>query len=748
MTTLVGRSLGRYKLEKLLGQGGMAQVYRATDQKLARSVAVKVILATHAGEPQFLERFLREARVVASLEHPNILPVYDFGEDDGIPFLVMPYLDGGTLRDRMTGLPIEFSQAASWIRQLALALDAAHEAGVLHRDVKPANVLIGKGDRLALADFGIAKMLETMSGLTATGVVVGTPLYMAPEQAQGKPASPATDRYALAVIAYELLAGSPPFVGENPLSLMHQHVMTPPPDLSSKVRGLPAGLDAVLARALSKDPGERPPSCRALADAVSAYLPTGSMSVAGPTMPWGPPTPSPGTSPTVKQTPTRGTAPPRPPAGSMPVRVATPSPGLTSDQTVITNPPRKNRRLIGVAAVAAAAALGAFGVVTLRRANAPAPLPTVAPTPAPAVPTPTAPPPMAVVEVTPVPPSPPPAPKLPKTGGDATLLREEQRKLAEDEKRLADLEARVKEAEASAAAAKAAAASPQAQPPPGRRELPPPGVGRGMPEPDGPEGPVTAAFRRLDAARKPEHRLSKVDFEFALASARKVLQEFPKRADAKYLEAYAKGGLDYVAGRDAAAGQAIVDALDELKKQGRREARQLGLLVLKGDGSTGPPSGWQLAIGYGDARGEAGKLLEKEMASGATARTLLGRATLNRIQGRSDLAIADAKKALDQNPRQAVATGIAEFLGDEYVRAGNAEEALTWYRQALKTLGPATGTVAYRAGRIAREKLARESDALEFFRIACRAGNQEGCKEAGEAPPAAGQRFKQRRFAK
>ena len=259
MTDLTGRSLGRYRLDALLGQGGMAEVFRATDTKLARTVAVKVILASHARDPHFLERFLREARTVASLEHPNILPVYDFGEDGGIPFLVMPYLPGGTLRDRLQAGPVPLALAAAWIAQLADALDAAHAAVVLHRDVKPANVLLGKDDRLFLADFGIAKMLESESGLTATGVVVGTPIYMAPEQAQGQPASPATDRYALAVVAYEILAGRPPFEGENALSLMHQHVTTPPPALSSRVGGLPAGLDAVL-RARPREGSRRAPA--------------------------------------------------------------------------------------------------------------------------------------------------------------------------------------------------------------------------------------------------------------------------------------------------------------------------------------------------------------------------------------------------------------------------------------------------------------------------------------------------------
>ena len=274
--TQKGRRLGRYRLEELLGQGGMAEVWRAT-RRTPRADGRR------EGDPRrpprdghFRERFQTEARLVASLDHPNILPVYDYGDEGGVPYLVMPYLDGGTLRDRMVGSPVPFAQAVSWIRQLGDALDAAHAAGILHRDVKPANVLIRRDDRLALADFGIAKMLESPTGLTATGMVVGTPIYMAPEQAQGKPATPASDRYALAVLAYELLSGKPPFDGESALALMHQHVTAPAPLLSSAVYGLPAGLDPVFEQALAKEPERRPPTCRAFAGQLFAFVPTGT----------------------------------------------------------------------------------------------------------------------------------------------------------------------------------------------------------------------------------------------------------------------------------------------------------------------------------------------------------------------------------------------------------------------------------------------------------------------------------------
>jgi eukaryotic-like serine/threonine-protein kinase len=209
MTSSAGRTLGRYRLERLVGRGGMAEVWEARDQTLGRRVAIKIIAPDLATDARFHERFLSEARSVAALEHANVLPIYDFGESDGVPYLVMPFLESGTLSDRAKQGEVPVAQAIDWIRQLAAALDAAHAAGVLHRDVKPANVMIGAGGRLLLADFGIAKSMQS-GNLTATGLALGTPAYMAPELARGESATPASDRYALGVLAYELLCGRPP----------------------------------------------------------------------------------------------------------------------------------------------------------------------------------------------------------------------------------------------------------------------------------------------------------------------------------------------------------------------------------------------------------------------------------------------------------------------------------------------------------------------------------------------------------
>jgi tRNA A-37 threonylcarbamoyl transferase component Bud32 len=575
-----GRTLGRYRLEATLGKGGMAEVYRATDTKLARTVAVKVILETHAVEEHFLERFLREARMVASLEHPNILPVYDFGEENGVPFLVMPYLPGGSLRERLKAGPVPLPLASSWIAQLADALDAAHAAGVLHRDVKPANVLLGKDDRLFLADFGIAKMRESQTGLTATGVVVGTPIYMAPEQAQGQVASPATDRYALAVVAFEILSGRPPFEGESALSLMHQHVSTPPPLLSARVAGLPDGLDAVLTRALAKDPAARPPTCRALAEAVAAFAP------AGITPPPGLSGPGPvATSPTV-------------------VRVSGPRPSLTSDQTVLTRPRRAVRGAPwAVAAVVVAALTGAWWFATRRPAPNPVPLAApplaVSPEPStialapPATIAAAAPASVAVVERTLV-------PAVPAKKGEPLVKH-----LADEDKRIAELEARVKDAEVRAA--EAAAASKPA--------LPPPAPPEPAAAPEDATHPMAAARARLDLARKATHRLSRQDFQFVLDESLRVLAEHPRNVDVKYFESYARGGLAYVAGKDAVASAALVDALTELSRRKKNGAHPFGSLLVRPDGSIAQPNGWELALAYGDARGEALGLLDKVLAA-------------------------------------------------------------------------------------------------------------------------------------
>jgi serine/threonine protein kinase len=247
--------LGAYRLQERIGKGGMGEVYRATHIQLGREAAVKVLPANLATDEDFLRRFKREASSAAALAHPNILQVYDYGEQDGTPYLVMPYVRGGTLKDRFAGGKAPASQLAKYLTEVADALDYAHRKGIIHRDVKPANILIDEDDRAYLADFGIAKALEGNDNLTQAGVGVGTPEYMAPEQAQGR-ADPRSDLYALGIMVYQMLTGQVPFSGNTTVEVLMKHLQEPVP--LSPLRGAVAQqFGPILQRALAKDPNLR-----------------------------------------------------------------------------------------------------------------------------------------------------------------------------------------------------------------------------------------------------------------------------------------------------------------------------------------------------------------------------------------------------------------------------------------------------------------------------------------------------------
>ena len=288
MTVQAGRKLGRYVLSRKLGAGGMAEVWEAFDEGLHRSVAVKVVRDEIAGEAEFRGRFIREARLAAQLEHPRILPIYDFGTEAGVAYLVMPLLPGGSLKERIGG-PMVPAEAVEALSAIAAALDHAHARGVLHRDVKPSNVLVDASGSLLLADFGLAKNTAVSSELTATGMVVGTPAYMAPEQAIGRPVDARADQYALGVVAFELLTGRTPFLSESPFAVLDKHLREAPPPPSTFVPSLPPEADAVLGRALAKDPQDRFDTCREMVEALAGALgasiparPAGSLRTAGP----------------------------------------------------------------------------------------------------------------------------------------------------------------------------------------------------------------------------------------------------------------------------------------------------------------------------------------------------------------------------------------------------------------------------------------------------------------------------------
>jgi predicted Ser/Thr protein kinase len=262
----------RYRVVRHLASGGMAGVWEAHDELLGRDVAVKV-LAHHLHEDERArKRFQREARAAAGLSsHPHVVTIYDVGEHDGRSFIVMELMCGGSLAERVKNGPIERRDAMQWLDDAASALDAAHATGMVHRDIKPANLLLDQRDRLGIADFGIARQAFD-DQVTQTGQVLGTASYLAPEQALGEPATSASDRYALAVVAFELLTGRRPFPHEHFAAQARAHVEDPPPHASEIDPSLPAATGDVLNRGLAKDPRERWPSSAAFVTALAESL--------------------------------------------------------------------------------------------------------------------------------------------------------------------------------------------------------------------------------------------------------------------------------------------------------------------------------------------------------------------------------------------------------------------------------------------------------------------------------------------
>ena len=258
-TSLIGRMLGKTHITELLGRGGMATVYKGYQADIDRYVAVKVLPQMPEQDGAFVERFKLEARTIARLQHPHILPVYDFGDENGLLYLITAFAPGGSLSDMITKSPLSLTQAERLLREVAPALDYAHRQGIIHRDIKPANILLDREGNALLADFGIVKLIEssTVANLTNASGVVGTPAYMAPEQANGLPVDARTDIYALGIVAYEMLTGKQPFAAETPLQLLIKHMTQPPPLLRETMTGIPPALDLVLQRVLAKDPSER-----------------------------------------------------------------------------------------------------------------------------------------------------------------------------------------------------------------------------------------------------------------------------------------------------------------------------------------------------------------------------------------------------------------------------------------------------------------------------------------------------------
>ena len=363
MPVAPGTKLGQYEVQDFIGQGAMGLVYRAYHTELERTGAVKVMQAI-TPDDDTVARFRHEAQAIAKLRHPNIVDVYDFGEYQGTPYMIVEYVPGGSLAGRMNGRRLDQATALKYLRGIASGLDYAHEHGIVHRDVKPANVLLTADDSPVLADFGLAKLLQGSSLKSMTGVTTGTPAYMAPEQVTGSSVGPASDRYSLATIAYEMLTGVIPFDGEALMELLYAQVHRQPPSPSSREASLGPAVDAVVMRGLSKDPAARWSSCAAFVDALDAALKGVAPAPAvAKTMVMAPPVVA-STVPLVAA----AVVAERVATAPLPGTVAVAFPGATAAEVIAPQAKRRSRKRL-IAMIAAAAIvlliLGSLGLIAL-----------------------------------------------------------------------------------------------------------------------------------------------------------------------------------------------------------------------------------------------------------------------------------------------------------------------------------------------------------------------------------------------
>jgi serine/threonine protein kinase len=271
VATLTGQVIGRYRILDRVGQGGMATVYKAYDPVEERHVAIKVLSSLAADSPHFTARFEREAKVVAGLRHPNIVPVWDYGEDEGKHYLVMPLLEVGSLADRLMSGPLKPRESGRIVTQVCDALDYAHQSGVIHRDIKPSNILLDQDGNALVSDFGLVYIENASVSLTGSALI-GTPAYMSPEQARGEKVTPATDQYAFGVVLYELATGQLPFDGETPMAVAIKHITDPIPFPREQNANVPLAVEHVILKATAKDPQDRFESMAKLGEAYEAAL--------------------------------------------------------------------------------------------------------------------------------------------------------------------------------------------------------------------------------------------------------------------------------------------------------------------------------------------------------------------------------------------------------------------------------------------------------------------------------------------
>src|SRR5260221_12281244 len=277
ITTLTGLTIGQYTLKEQLGAGGMGVVYRGYQPNLEREVAIKILPPSMANQEGYIEGFMREARTAAGLEHAHIVPIYDYGTQQELSYVVMRLLTGGSLAQRMQqrvkdNLPLPArGEVSQMLKEIASALDYAHSRGVIHRDIKAGNIMFDSHGSAYLVDFGIAKLMDNM-GLTGSGLAVGTPTHMSPEQWRGEQVTAATDQYALSVVVYELISGRLPFDSSTAYALMNKHLNEPPTPLHTVRPDLPIEIEAVLQRVMAKDPQDRFPTVTDFANAFEGAI--------------------------------------------------------------------------------------------------------------------------------------------------------------------------------------------------------------------------------------------------------------------------------------------------------------------------------------------------------------------------------------------------------------------------------------------------------------------------------------------